>query len=253
MKKIFVLLIFLNLSAYDVPSFAQERYRSEALYRELDETAEKNGVFSMRDFLDEHSKNIKERMIILQWLKDKVWVQKNPDPFYSLVYSDMLFTTARYFDQNGEKKSADALFPNSYYMLKIFEILASTDAARCKDPSVTDVVDQLLKNRFETLEVIKNRMSSKERADIQRSALDYENALVNRRPYSIICTSGLEAFVVAASDPHHEQRTMKNSNQVGKQIVISSQKPFKPELISDEEWLKKRSDIRTRLEDRTKN
>lgn len=251
MKKL-VILLFLAISQVSVaPAFAQEKYRSESLYQELSELADKNGISSMRDFLNEHAKNLKERWIILQWLKDRVWEQRNPDPFYSLVYSDMLFTTAKSFDQAGDKKVADELYPSSYRMLKIFELMSSTDAVRCKDITVFSRVSTLLASRFAALKEVKDRISTKDRESSSQSALDYEEKLVNRRPFLAICKSGLEAFRAAAADPSHTETIGHDPGHLGKQIIISSNKEFIPELLTDEEWKKKRAEVRARFQEGT--
>ncbi len=249
MKKLLLLLYIVISQALVVPVFAQEKYRSESLYQELDELAAKNGIPYMQNFLNEHAKNLKERWVILQWLKDKVWEQRNPDPFYSLVYSDMLFTTAKYFDQSGDKKVANELYPSSYRMLKVFELMAFTDAARCKDVTVVGSVSKLLANRFAALSTAKDRISAKDKEISQKSALDYEEILVNRRPFSAICKSGLAAIRATLADPNHKEHAGHDPNQIGSQIVISSDKEFVPELLTDEEWGKKRAETRARFQE----
>lgn len=94
------------------------------------------------------NKSWEDHKAALEWFKDKAWGQSDPNPFYSLFHSDLLFVAAKSLDESGRPDEAKAMYESSYLWLQVFECMALTDAARCNDPTATRSIAGVISQRF---------------------------------------------------------------------------------------------------------
>src|SRR5262249_47229518 len=128
-----------------------QKARADPYYAELDRIADRGGSMAILEVIEQKKKAPHpmdtDFLVVLQWLKDRVRGKRDPDPFYALHYSDLLFEIARAHDRNGDE-DAPGLFSASYIVLRMFEAVAVTDAARCDDVTVNEPVHFLVVGRY---------------------------------------------------------------------------------------------------------
>jgi hypothetical protein len=241
----------LSVLAFAAPAPAQEVLRSEPLYATLNLEADNGGSKKILNIIERDANNLNARSIIMQWLKDRIWTRLDPDPFYSLYYSDLLFTTAQAYDRAGKPEGANALYPTSFLFLSVFEAMALTDSARCDDPTVFEPVQILIAGRYAYFQRLMDRLPADIKQKAKNLALSYEEKLAGRPPFSLICNSGLKAMAAALDEPNHTDKTQSAPGMLGgNKTTITPSKPYVPSFISNEVWNQKRHKIRQMLKDR---
>lgn len=237
------------LVALSVPALAQEFLRSEPRYSALDLEAGKGGSEAVLNIIEREAGDYKARSIIMQWLRDRVWVKFDPDPFYSFYYSDLLFTTANAFDRAGKPEVGNDLYQTAFYSLNVFELMALTDAVRCNDPSVDQAVKTLINGRYAHFQNIINRLTVDAKQKARNLALSYEERLANRLPFAPICSSGMKAMQAALNDPRHSERTVDAPGTLGgKKTIVETVSPYSPDFLPDAVWNERRQEIRKMLQ-----
>lgn len=245
MKRLLVYLLtglFLFSSAQ-----AQESLRSAPLYAALNQQAANSG-FNGIMAVAEQKRSAEERAVLLQWLKDRVWEKSDPDPFYALGYSDMLYTTASAYEGTAHAKETAGLYQTAYLSLRLFEAMALTDAARCADPSVPAALTELLAKRYKYFEPLLPSFPESAWRIFKEVPLAQEEKLAARPENPVICRSGLEAVNHSAQDPNSAKQQVQDNAMIGgSKTVITPGAPYQPQFIAANAWQEKRKALRAAL------
>ncbi len=246
-----MMCLCLTFLAFSFPAMAQESLRMEPYYTNLDSKAAQGGSTAILNSIEQQASDLKNRLVILQWLKDRTMLKQDPDPFYSLYYSDLLFTTAQAYDRAGKIEAGDTLYPTSFLLLNVFEAMALIDAARCEDPSVMAPVQTLIAGRYAYFRDIMSRMPAGVKQQAKHLALGYEEKLARRPPFPAICNSGMKAMESALKDPNHKLNAEEAPNMVGGgKTMVTPSKPYAPNFISEDAWNRERQKIRRMIQQR---
>ncbi len=232
---------------------AQEEYRTHQLYGKLEAASREGGSSAVLDILQgpdmTQDKTWEDHSAALQWFKDKAWEQRDPNPFYSLFYSDLLFVAAKSLDESGRPNDAKGIYESSYLWLQVFECMALTDAARCNDPTATRSIAGLINQRFSYFPPLLTRLDPDLRHRAVKFALAHEEKLSNRPPSPVTCRSGVKAMDHAMSDPDRTETPEPSKDHVGGQrIAVRASTPFVPDYLPSSDWTARRTEIRSWIE-----
>ena len=183
-------------------------------------------------------KDGKDIIVLSTWLRWRI-LSENADPRYSYAYASNLHYMR---DSKGDFRKDAAVF---FYQARL---ALSIDGARCVDQASPQGIAQ----GYETLKYIQPlieqiaQMSAKEKAVAMLEAASIEEMRGERPLLGALCTrgartmqkaiaAGRQAEEVSPSDPRASQSLGKTYS-----VDISG---IKPEVISDDQWRKKRREI----------
>lgn len=188
--------------------------------------------------------------IIEQWLEDREITHLEPNPFYALYYSDVLFKIGQWHDSEGHTSTANRYYSKSYTYLYAFKIIALIDESRCDDISAKGSISNMVSTgRFRDFEKVVERLSIEIKQEAITAALDFEEKLANRPARAEMCQSGAKAYSVTLSDPQHTETIISDSSVVGgKRTLITPSQPYVPTFVTDDAWKIERNKIRLSFE-----
>jgi len=219
------LLICISVSQ----AFAQEALRKDSFYLKLSDIAAAQGSSRVLGVISLAMGNASQQAVAFQWLKDRVMLKKDSDPFYAVYYSDLLFATAQTYDNVGRIADATDFYRLSHTMLSIFEMMSLTDGVRCKDPTVAQAMKRLVTKRTAYFQPLKDRLTLESYMKDWRAALAYEDSVTDRAPNAQLCATGVEGMRAEQANPD---------------------RPYVPDYLDTTAWKLERNQIRAMVQRR---
>lgn len=182
----------------------------------------------------------------LEWLRDTI-KSGETDYIYPVMYAFQIHRS-QYLGQNPVAKQTAAIM--KYYAA----LLLFTDAARCDDKGIGISRLTTMSNFLEPVnqEIKKLPIETKEKAMDIALFLEENNKGRDKRPD--ICKDGIgfTARALQSKNTTTEESIAKEGNLYGhipgsKQVAITPDSDVEVFFVSDEEWHKKRNEIREKL------
>ena len=226
--------------------------RHTSLYAEMTAKAdtiksEENAMNLMHDFINKKAvEKLENPRIMIKWLEDRMKTG-NSDIFYAMFDSELYFRTAKGSETIGQMELAKELYKMAYVNARIFEIMAFTDVQRCADSTAQGPIMSFAIGRFTGFQPVKKYFTEEDWKIFANLPLAYEEKFATRPENSVVCQSGMEAYKQILNDPNHTETTVADDKYVGKKIIVKSSTPYQPSFISNDEWQKRRQNVRAQV------
>jgi hypothetical protein len=252
-SKYFAIIRHLFLALTLVLNFVVPAWANDGnLSTKLDTIAASSGSNGIVDYIKQTTATNKAEdwLTMLDWLQGRL-IKKDPDPFYSLIYSDILSNTAESMRMaHYASDKVRGMYANSYAQLRTFEMVARIDAARCADPSIAERIPTAIGNRYANFKDIKKEFTSEDWKSISEIPVMYEGIIANRPPHKKLCASGIQAMQAALAKNGDHLSENKDPDNLGKHFTVKPDANYEPKYISDTDWQKKRQEIIQQFKER---
>jgi hypothetical protein len=210
----------------------QTLYTSQsAFYRELQAFTSFMPIMEISRRANQKVEEEPTRLSIgLSWAKEKTETRDSAkiNSLYFMIYSDLSAKSAATVPKKNEYYSK--YLKAAYQALLTFELMLTTDAARCANQEAKAVVERLLSPRFKRLQFIADSATPAEMEEYWKTALGYEAAAVKRPGNKELCSNGIAADLARQADAPSPE------------ILDAS-------FIDDAKWQPLREQIRLRIAD----
>ncbi|HRJ65591.1 MAG TPA: hypothetical protein PLW48_00515 [Alphaproteobacteria bacterium] len=223
----------------------------KAFYAELDAIAAKGNAAAVTAHIQKNTRE-KPRLLAvsLDWARDNSVGQQDLqklNAYYYMLYSDLAFMASQAFKISGMDAEHKDMVRTSFASLLAFDLLAATDALRCKDTSAREVRGHLVKPRYALLEDAFDYLAPEDTYRLFLTVSRAENAMAARAPNKELCADGAIGKMALLNDPGTRRIDVDSPDMPGVKrtvLVPASDFKFTPEYVTDTEWQEARTRMR---------
>lgn len=228
----------------------------KALYAELDALAAKETAATVSAYINKRTRE-KPRLlaVAMDWARDNSVGQqdlKKLNAYYYMLYSDLTFMASQAFKIAGMEAEYKDMVRTSFASLLTFDLLAATDALRCKDTSAREIRAPLVKPRYDLLDDAFDYLSAEDLYRLFLTVSKAESAMGARAPNEELCAGGIDGKTALMNNPATQRVEVDTPEMPGTKRTILVPPPdfkFTPEYIPDEEWLEARTRMQAAVRD----